>query len=86
MRVGFGAVAKELNLKPREMLREARQHKLQLPSGTTAQSLEAAADSAVQGWITALAQKHPNLTTTMQGNTTKTVDAALVRMLTKIAG
>lgn len=86
VRVGLAAVAKELNLKPREMLREARQHKLQLPSGTTAQSLETTADSAVQGWISGLAQKHPKLTATMQGNLSKTIDAALARMLTRIAG
>ena len=86
VQVGLAAVAKEMNLKPHEMLREAQQHRLQLPSGTTAQSLEATADSAVQGWIATLAQKHPKLTTTMQGNLTKTVDAALARILTKIAG
>lgn len=84
MRVGLAAIVQELHMRPRQILREAHRHQLQLPQGTTAQSLQATADRAVQDWVVALAQKHPKLTAARQAKLEQLIDGRIARVLTRL--
>lgn len=86
VRVGLSAIAKDLGLTPRQMVREARQHKLQLPAGATVQSLETTADTAVGNWLAGLAAHHPKLTAARTARLEKVIDHRIAVLVQRFSG
>lgn len=86
VRVGLSAIAKALGLTPRQMVREARQHKLQLPSGVTAQSLETTANAAVAQWLAGLGAKHPRLTASREARLERVIEQRIAQLVGRFAG
>jgi hypothetical protein len=81
--VGFKAVASQLQMTPQQLRQAVRNRNLQLPAGTTVQSLQTTAQTAVSTWLQGLAAKHPKLTAQRQQQIAQRVATVVGKVLTR---
>lgn len=84
-RVGLEAIAQSLGMRPRDLLTQVRKHQLQIPPGTTAQTLEETGDAAAANWLKGLAAKHPKLTASDEARLLRVIESRISRLVTRIA-
>ncbi|MDA8346740.1 MAG: hypothetical protein M0Z66_14930 [Thermaerobacter sp.] len=81
--VGLKAVAGQLQMTPQALSTAIRQRNLTLPSGTSVQSLQGTAQTAVQTWLQGRAAKHPKLSAQRQQAVTQRVGTVIGKLLTR---
>lgn len=81
--VALKAVAGQLHMTTQELRRAIREQSLQLPAGTTVQSLQTTAQTAVASWLQGLAANHPKLTSQRQQQIAQRVSGVVGKALTR---